>query len=322
MSINNTTFTIEEFSNRLSKAVIARMPEEEQRLISGKVRKIRKNNGVLLHGVNFMNEATGVAPIVYVDKMYERFCNGESMESLANEVLAVVTEHKDDIKELPDGIMDFESVKGRIVPKLINAERNQELLFETPHALIGDLAVIFLIKMDSIENGECGKEFGTVTINENLQKTWEVDTERIMSTAIGNISGAGIRISSLASVINNILAGGLSGEEEADPSAYVLTMGNGTFGASGVLETETMLRFAEDVDSDLYVLPSSIHELILIPCSHYGENAEGLLNMVKEVNRTVVSDEDFLADNVYRFNREEKALSYALTGEMITLKAA
>jgi hypothetical protein len=244
------------------------------------------------------------------------------MESLANEVLAVVTEHKDDIKELPDGIMDFESVKGRIVPKLINAERNQELLFETPHALIGDLAVIFLIKMDSIENGECGKEFGTVTINENLQKTWEVDTERIMSTAIGNISGAGIRISSLASVINNILAGGLSGEEEADPSAYVLTMGNGTFGASGVLETETMLRFAEDVDSDLYVLPSSIHELILIPCSHYGENAEGLLNMVKEVNRTVVSDEDFLADNVYRFNREEKALSYALTGEMITLKAA
>lgn len=65
-----------------------------------------------------------------------------------------------------------------------------------------------------------------------------------------------------------------------------------------------------------------MNELIIIPKKDNGYNAEILADMVKEINSTEVPKEDFLSDNVYCFNREDRTLRMAQTGEKMQLRVA
>ena len=67
---------------------------------------------------------------------------------------------------------------------------------------------------------------------------------------------------------------------------------------------------ADKLDSDLYILPSSIHELILIPVLE-NEEVETLRKMVNQVNEESVENIDYLSDNVYRFNRNTEEICIA-----------
>ena len=89
---------------------------------------------------------------------------------------------------------------------------------------------------------------------------------------------------------------------------YVLSNKNRLFGASCILYPELIQDFAQAVGSDLYIIPSSVHEVLLLP-THGTEESEDIKRMVQEVNDTQVETEDVLSYSVYFFDKEKKSLS-------------
>lgn len=85
---------------------------------------------------------------------------------------------------------------------------------------------------------------------------------------------------------------------------YVLSTMNGSYGASSILFTDIFQKVCEDFDCNLFILPSSVHELILVPDRAAQWSSEELLEIVKDVNRTVTEDKSLLADNVYYYDRK------------------
>lgn len=94
-------------------------------------------------------------------------------------------------------------------------------------------------------------------------------------------------------------------------SVYVISTQEGRFGASAILFTDVFERICKDLNSNLYILPCSVHELILVPEDESSLATDELLKIVKEVNQTTVSEEDLLADNVYYFDRKRGTVEIA-----------
>ena len=88
---------------------------------------------------------------------------------------------------------------------------------------------------------------------------------------------------------------------------YVLTNSTGSLGAAALFYPDVKEKAAELLGSDYYILPSSTHEVILVPDTA-GINPKELCEMVKQANRTVVDEKDILSDNVYHYSRDERRL--------------
>ena len=92
-------------------------------------------------------------------------------------------------------------------------------------------------------------------------------------------------------------------------------------GAVNMMYDDVLSDIAEQVGTDLYIIPSSIHECIAVSCEVI--SAEALAEMVNEVNADCVKDEEVLSSHVYRFNAQEKTLALAdTTVEELGLMAA
>ena len=206
-------------------------------------------------------------------------------------------------------VTDFSKVKSRICYKLINAKKNKALLEDVPHVLVEDLAVIFYILVSA--NAE---ETGTITVKDNMMKLWNVTTDDLYELALANTQrlfrGS---VQSMANVMIDILSKELDDEAvmefydmmvDVDDRVpmYVCTNTMKSNGAGVILYDGLLREFADRVDSDVFVLPSSIHETLLIPVSA-GMDLEALKDMVRSINRTEVAPDEILSDNVYYYDR-------------------
>ena len=88
-----------------------------------------------------------------------------------------------------------------------------------------------------------------------------------------------------------------------DNDMYVVTNKKKTNGACMVLDPKTIQKVIDMVGSDFYILPSSIHECIVLS-SDYG-NADELKEIVMQVNEEQVDVPERLSDGVYRYTPEE-----------------
>ncbi|MDF2540859.1 MAG: hypothetical protein K0S47_577, partial [Herbinix sp.] len=96
-----------------------------------------------------------------------------------------------------------------------------------------------------------------------------------------------------------------TGEE---PRMYVLSNNTGIYGAATLLYPGVLKEFVEKTGYDLFILPSSLHEIILVPVTSNDYRVEDLKSMVSEVNQNNVPREDILSNNVYRFSRKENRI--------------
>ena len=87
---------------------------------------------------------------------------------------------------------------------------------------------------------------------------------------------------------------------------YVLTTEGKTWGAISMLNNKALSELANLLESDLFILPSSVHEVIIVPADNE-ESAETLQAMVADINRTHVDPEEVLSDHIYRYLRDTKA---------------
>ncbi len=276
------------------------------------VRKIPKNNGVTLDGLCIHRPDFAMSPTIYMNSYYIHYQNGMTMEAIIMDILDLYYN-----TSLPENITqanlaDFDYLKPRIMFKLIHAASNKELLSKIPHIPYLDLAIIFYIHLDRSDSGQ----MTALICHEHLVR-WNIKQKDLWHFALMNtpyyFPG---EIRSMNELMEEIarknlgaeydeetLASILEDEEQISP-LYVLSNQFGLNGAGCMLYRNILKDFAELIGTDLIILPSSIHEVLITP-NHPGVSYEELSNMVTAINRTEVPPEDQLSNQVYLYTRAD-----------------
>ena len=158
-----------------------------------------------------------------------------------------------------------------------------------------DLALCCCLTLEDEERNNM-----SVRVTEGILQQWEISEEDLFRQAYENMQNAGYHIINMMQIIKEC---GFEGEMPAT-KMFVLTNRKQLYGAAGILETDLLKNFSDRIGKNLFILPSSIHEVILIPDE--GRFGESLLKeMIMDVNENVLQEEDFLADHAYYFDREK-----------------
>lgn len=272
------------------------------------INHVIKNNGCEMDGLVIMEKGKDIAPTIYLDSFYELYTNGENIKSIIRQIEIVYEQNKNNVTFDVNILKHFDTIKDKIVYKVVNYRSNEKLLEQVPHKRILDLAVVFYCLLDN----EYGRSATALIYNNNL-KNWNVTIDDVYKAALKNTPDLlHSKISSMAALFEKCGVN-VDGEEvdlkDYVPSdMYVLTNESKLNGAACILYENVLYDFAQKLGADLYILPSSVHEVILLPKLSMFEKDE-LVNMVKEVNTEGVAADEVLSDHVYEYNRTERLIT-------------
>ena len=272
------------------------------------INHVIKNNGCEMDGLVIMEKGKDIAPTIYLDSLYEFYTNGENIKSIIRQIELIYEQNKNNVTFDVNILKHFDTIKDKIVYKVVNYRSNEKLLEQVPHKRILDLAVVFYCLLDN----EYGRSATALIYNNNL-KNWNVTIDDVYKAALKNTPDLlHSKISSMAALFEKCGVN-VDGEEvdlkDYVPSdMYVLTNESKLNGAACILYENVLYDFAQKLGADLYILPSSVHEVILLPKLSVFEKDE-LVNMVKEVNTEGVAADEVLSDHVYEYNRTERLIT-------------
>lgn len=296
------------FENDLAAAVREIMENEGKVIEEIRFCDVKKNNGVTLRAMNIREEGKCVTPNIYIDNYYDKIETERSIEEVAEEIVDIYVKALDDapIDNIGSDISNWEFAKDRLKVKLLKADGNEEYLGTTIWRKFLDLAIVPVVVLGDNDEG-----VASVVISESLAKTYGKEPEEIIDLAIASSNGKN-EFKSMRDVLMESM-GGMSDDmfpEDEDQMMYVLTNKNKTNGACAMLDTALLASLAELVESDLYILPSSIHELIAVNGARV-ESADDLRKMVRDVNDTQLAPSEILSYNVYKYDRETGTVTIA-----------
>lgn len=272
------------------------------------INHVIKNNGCEMDGLVIMEKGKDIAPTIYLDSFYELYTNGENIKNIIRQIEVIYEQNKNNVTFDVNILKHFDTIKDKIVYKVVNYRSNEKLLEQVPHKRILDLAVVFYSLLDN----EYGRSATALIYNNNL-KNWNVTIDDVYKAALKNTPDLlHSKISSMAALFEKCGVN-VDGEEvdlkDYVPSdMYVLTNESKLNGAACILYENVLYDFAQKLGADLYILPSSVHEVILLPKLSMFEKDE-LVNMVKEVNTEGVAADEVLSDHVYEYNRTERLIT-------------
>lgn len=288
----------------------------EIRVRAGSVFQVRKhdvtkNNNVKQSGIAVMREGEDIGPCLYLDGFFREYeSNGMKFDEIVDEVYRLILRHKDDDVPKVDlsGFLNWETVQWNVYAKLINAEQNREQLGEIPHRIFLDLAVVYY----AVVKDQAQEELGTILINREHMEEWGQEEENLYQTAMMNMRAEGeADFATIQTVVKRIMPditfpADCSGVPR-DTRMYILTNCHRRFGAAEILDKKTLRMIADQIGDGFIVLPSSLHETIVLPPKEETEYMR-LADMVREVNDTQVDVEERLSYHVYVYSRDEEML--------------
>lgn len=283
------------------------------------VRPIHKVNQTLDALSIHNGEHEKISANIYINNMYEQYLKTEDLQQVlmdaanfyqrANEKVPV------EYKELK-----FENVLDNVVFSLVNKEQNQEMLSKVVHREFQDMAVVYRWLVTKSE-----ESISTSIVTNRLAESLNISEQQLYEHAMKNTPELmPMKVKSLFDVVMDtfcsesgvtredameiglFMMGSPSSETE---SIYVISNEMGIQGASAILLSDEMAKVADMVGTDLYLLPSSIHEMLAIS-TEFG-SPEILQEMVQDVNMNAVSVKERLSNNVYLFDRETRTISMA-----------
>ena len=296
--------TIKEFSGNMKQAVLHELGNEYR----VEEVSVEKNNGVFLDALLIKKDGLNLSPTIYLNSYYEDHLGGENIRDgagrLVRDYRAAVPEEGIDISFFTD----YELVKERLAFKLISSELNEELLENIPHVPFLDLEIAFYYSVDI-----SGMQGGSILIRNSHMEHWGVTTEDLMRDSMENapkiLPGSCRDICNMMEEMSPDKAGSVT-EEMRNLGLYVLSNERLTLGAAVMLYPGMMERVSEIIGSSLYIIPSSIHELIVLSDMHQ-TNPDYLREMIVLVNRKQLAPQDILSDSLYRFDRETGKITIA-----------
>lgn len=276
------------------------------------------NNDCERDALIILEKDSTMSPSIYLKEYYEDYVKGVSMGEIIANIYGVYKRYhiQNDINA--EFFYNYEKIKKSIVYKLVNKEKNKKMLQDIPHYDVLDLSVVFyfLINTESIQNA-------TAMIHNEHLKMWNVSRDEIYRIATENTPRLlSYNIKSIDEILRKYMEQSRMSEEyvtggqamhmeimsqgQKDIKMYVLTNIYQMNGAACMLYEKPVKWFSGEMNDDLYIIPSSIHEVIMLPVSDIGRDE--LNSMVKQVNKEELAECDILSDHVYMYDRKKDTI--------------
>lgn len=308
----------EEFKTIVKQEFMSYLPEEYQHLKMD-IRPVEKVNTVK-DGMSFldMNKESNLSPTIYVEDMYKSYQETEDYRKVFEDVAAVVEKV---LKEplVTQETLNFHAAKDNIVFQLINTEQNKGLLNSLPHREFHDLSIIYRWVVGRDESG-----LQSAVIKNDLMEKLDLNEEQMFKLAVVNYKRLlAPSIRSMDDVMLEVLREEGMPEELAeimlpsrtsDEMMWVISNNVKVNGACSMLYDDVLQDVAKKVGSDLYVLPSSVHETIAVSVNM--GNPYELAQMVNDINMSQVSLDERLSNQVYHYDKELHKLTMATNTPM------
>lgn len=289
------------------------------------LRDITKNNGVVLTGLTFVQKNINISPTIYLEEFYKEYKEGRTLEDIVEEIKKIYYESKLEKSIDMDFFTEYDKAKKNIVYKLIHYDRNKELLEKIPHRKFLDLAIVYYYLVDM-------KEFtnATILIHNNHMESWNKTEEDLYIQAQQNTPRLlKVNFCGMMDILKELTEEDYIYMENSpgretdrmeiqdlllemqvrrdETGMYVLSNFSRLYGASAILYPGVKEACAKQFKTGFFILPSSVHELILVP-DEGQVSKEKLEQMVREVNETQVDPQEHLSDFVYYYNAETRGI--------------
>lgn len=308
--------TIQDFVLRAETAVHEYFEGKDAGEINTERIEIVKANDARVHGLRLSRGGVCAGWNVYLDDLYERYQDGEDLECLLEEAAFRCEEGLGFRAPLsPDDLrLDFDSIRDRLSVRLLGVAHNMSYMDGKPYIDAGcGLALIATVGCDG---GASSEWFLSVT-DELLKNEIRTSREELLTAALENaVKNEPPMLVSLEDYVHSgygypVTAQNFLEEPEIDEyrrcRALMLTNESMVFGAAVLFYPGVTERIAEVLGCGYYVLPSSVHEVMIISESA-DPDLRGMMETVREANRTVVNRSDFLSDDVLYYDTESEKL--------------
>jgi len=303
----------EEFCDYVKEHIKEYLPMEYQEceVVINKVAKINMGE---LTGMTLIPPGGSGGPTIYLeDFFHDEYEAGRSIEEILEHIVDTVFDSlnlkPDFVRETLQMIGDFSEVRERIAVHAVGYEKNREMLEMVPHQVMGDLAATYRIYLNQTK----GDLEGTILITHDMMKAYNTTPEQLHEIALKNsMKAMPAELHTMQSVIEE-LARDIDDVEipEMDRTPMlVLTNKQKHQGAATVFYPDVLENLGIPIE-EYYIIPSSVHELILLPKSVM--NPEGLNAMIQEINQYEVPSYDVLSNKAHEYDPVTKKLVIAGT---------
>lgn len=282
--------TIEEFRKQIIEGLNERYSDAYDII----PQDVLKNNGRMYCGICIREAGKNIAPTIYLEDMYKRFDETGDMDELLDLIIEIKRDNSiDDVFE-PNFYMQFDNIKDDLFVKLINHKNNMELLVDTPYREFLDMALVIYCDVTK----QCGM-LSSIMVKNNHVDVWKVDEDRLFEIAVNNTRKRGVKTFDMGKDLLNFE------DEKVDEDdlvkMIVLTNERGQCGASVMTFDSELDKYCKEFDSGLYIIPSSIHEVIIVPEDRVTD-VKSLNSLIADVNRNELEWEDILSDHAYYYS--------------------
>ena len=311
-------FNFEDFCDYVQMSIKDHLPVEQQDA-KVTINNVMKNNGLTLHGVVVHPEGQCVAPTIYLEGFFKQYEGGADLDSVMDKIAGTISEHLNTPEEFSDVAQmysNYDAVKDKIVMAVVNTAKNRELLSQVPHTEREDLSLIYKVVVGTGADG-----IGSITIRNEHMEQWGVTVDEIHEMAMKNTREIlPVTVQTMTEVMREMFGSDGMPEEMAEmmfsdmplnQQMFIISNKSKVNGAASMFYEDTLSELADKIGTSLYILPSSVHEVIAVSTDM--GTPEALAGMVREVNGGQVAPEEQLSDHVYKFDAKAKIFSLADT---------
>ena len=269
------------------------------------VKDVEKANGMSYRGIEVSDQQVGMGVTINMDKHYKMYLGGKSVDEIAD---LVQQQAADAFERRPDVDMsrlkDYESLCSNVMMEAVSREKNAEYLQNIPHFDMADLSIIYRLNVGRDRN----HDIGVVTVDNQLLNSMGISQDQFQKDVFEQaLAGEPPILKSLAEVMDMTFMGD---DSEPEGGLFLATNRDALYGASVIAIPGFLDQAAEKLGGSFYILPSSVHEVLLLR-NDVEVDVQEMESVVQEINAAIVTPEEQLSDRVYHYDAQEKVFELA-----------
>ena len=266
----------------------------EAGVVDAGVKTLTKNNNTKIDCVSLRKKASGkYTAVVNVDDLYDDFTSGTDIRTI---VESLIRQCNEQMPKSNFDINNYANVRPNLFVALVNAELNENEKDALADPFLDLLKIVKIIVPS-------GRNSGLVTVKKSMLDVWGVTATEVFMDAISAKNPYTVTVND---TISNMI-----GVNDDAPFEFV-TNKMKFFGASVILydDKAVLKKLAKKYDDDLVIIPSSVHEVLVLPY-YDGSDLDYLSGTIKHVNNSVVEKEDILSYSAYKYDRSKNSIEIA-----------
>lgn len=267
-----------------------------------------KNNGVKGEALQILQNTVPVSPVIYLESFYKDYDMGRDVSSCVKEICNIFMNNRweeEKAEKFVDSVTSWKDSCDNVFPVLLPYRGNEEILQNIIYRKYLDLALCYYWCTEN-ENGS----IMSIRVSTALLKEWDISEEELHKRAFCNMKKDGYHFMNMVEILKYVQIPCCELDVTENIDFWILTNQKKLYGATGILNTELLETFSRQIKKNLFLLPSSIHEMIVIPDDEC-TNAEEYKKMIEEVNETMLPREYKLSDHAYYYDRDKKEVRIA-----------